>query len=53
MASLEEQLVEYKAAIAKQIPVGLASATTPQGTAESPTAELDSVVKRFGRVINR
>ena len=29
MASLEEQLAEYKAAIAKQIPVGLASATTP------------------------
>jgi hypothetical protein len=29
MASLEEQLVEYNAAIAKQIPVGLASATTP------------------------
>lgn len=29
MASLEEQLAEYQAAIAKQIPVGLASATTP------------------------
>jgi hypothetical protein len=29
MASLEEQLAEYNAAIAKQIPVGLASATTP------------------------
>jgi hypothetical protein len=29
MASLEEQLAEYKAAIEKQIPVGLASATTP------------------------
>jgi hypothetical protein len=38
MASLEEQLAEYKAAIEKQIPVGLASATTPQGTAETPTA---------------
>ena len=50
MASLEEQLAEYKAAIAKQIPVGLASATTPQGTAESPTAaNLNDAAKALNR----
>lgn len=38
MASKEEQLAEYVAAIQKRIPVGLASATTPQGTAETPPA---------------
>jgi len=50
MASLEEQLAEYKAAIAKQIPVGLASATTPQGTAETPTAaNLNDAAKALDR----
>jgi len=50
MASLEEQLAEYKAAIAKQIPVGLASATTPQGTAETPTAaNLNDAAKNLNR----
>ena len=50
MASLEEQLAEYKAAIAKQIPVGLASATTPQGTAETPTAaNLNEAAKSLNR----
>jgi hypothetical protein len=54
MASLEEQLAEYKAAIAKQIPVGLASATTPQGTsaAETPTStatNLNEAAKSLNR----
>ena len=50
MASLEEQLAEYQAAIAKQIPVGLASATTPQGTAETPTAaNLNDAAKSLDR----
>jgi len=50
MASLEEQLAEYKAAIAKQIPVGLASATTPQGTAETPTAaNLNDAARNLNR----
>ena len=50
MASLEEQLAEYKAAISKQIPVGLASATTPQETAETPTAaNLNDAAKALDR----
>ena len=50
MASLEEQLAEYQAAIAKQIPVGLASATTPQGTTETPTAaNLNDAAKALDR----
>jgi hypothetical protein len=57
MASLEEQLAEYKAAIAKQIPVGLASATTPQGTAaETPTStatNLNEAAKSLDRNLHK